>query len=52
MPPCDFRWKRESFLIFIGRSAARVNVYLLVLCGFYEIKRLIDENYILSVKQP
>ncbi len=51
MPPFDFRRTRESFLVFIGRITARVIVYLLVLCGFCEIKRLRDENYLLSVKQ-
>jgi hypothetical protein len=51
LPPCDYRQRRESFLVFIGRIAAGVIVYLLVLCGFCEIKRLVGENYILSVKQ-
>jgi len=52
LPMCDFRLKSESSLVFIGRGADGINVYLLLLYGFCEIKRLGDENYILSVKQP
>jgi hypothetical protein len=48
----DFRLKSESSLVFIGRGDDGINVYLLLLYGFCEIKRLGLENYILSVKQP
>jgi hypothetical protein len=48
---CGFHLKSKTSLAFIGRSTDEINVYLLLLYGFCEIKRRGLENRILNVKQ-
>ena len=48
---CGFRLKSKHPLFFIGRGDDKINVYLLLLYGFCEIKRRGLENRILTAKQ-